>query len=157
MCLSSVKDIRLSKYWVSLSVVDAERLWTWTPGNMMQVYLCPCFCYGPETKPGNLLRWLVNYSPGDVSVPVILDPHGTLSQPETIAGLKARPQHLADVCLRILVAGSQSFSLEATWNPLTPPLTLGSHPESLQLFAATAPTWLTLYTGHYVAAENIHL
>lgn len=120
-CLSSPKDVRLSMYWLWLSVAEAER--GRGPGH--QGTWCRCICFHVsvmDLKPNlkNLLKWLVNYSPGDVSVPVILDPHGTLSQPETIASLKARPRHLAVVWLRILVAGSQSFRLDAIWNPPTP-------------------------------------
>lgn len=74
---------------------NRERLWALTPpGHMIfqlkhvcrwNVYLCPCFCCAPVTRPGNLLDWLVNYSPGD-----LLIYFWSLSHPETAAVLKDR-------------------------------------------------------------------
>lgn len=71
--LSSViwppKGVCICMYWVCLWV----KMWTWTQPDIPiksmcvggNVYLCPCFCDEPGTRPGNLLNW-VHHSTGDL-------------------------------------------------------------------------------------------
>lgn len=72
------------------------------------VYLCPCFCDAPVTRPGNctwLLWWAVTF---------IFDSFG--SHPATVAVLKDT-RHFKDLLRLILLAGSEAISSDATRAP----------------------------------------
>lgn len=75
------------------------------------VYLCPCFCDAPVTRPGNctwLLWWAVTF---------IFDPFG--SHLATVAVLKDT-RHLKDLLRPVLLAGSEAISSDATRAPGEP-------------------------------------
>lgn len=80
------------------------------------VYLCPCFCCAPVTRPGNLLDWLVNYSPGDLPN-LFLIPFSSWNR----SSLERQTWHLKDVW-RLILAGRPTTSLDATWNPTLNPV-----------------------------------
>lgn len=105
---------------------NRERLWALTPpGHMIfqlkhvcrwNVYLCPCFCCAPVTRPGNLLDWLVNYSPGDLPN-LFLIPFSSWNR----SSLERQTWHLKDVW-RLILAGRPTTSLDTTWNPTLNPV-----------------------------------
>lgn len=100
---------------------NCERLWTRTwPGNTIlqletclgeNVYLCPCFCDSPVTRPGNC-KWLPWWA-----ATFIFDPFG--SHRETVAVLKDT-RRSKDLSRLVLLAGTQAISSDATQTPPRP-------------------------------------